>query len=80
MAMGIPIICNSGVGDTDSIVMENGAGMVLHSLSKEAYKKQLNATFVFNQTQSVAAAQKDFSLKEGVTRYQKVYETILNNI
>lgn len=77
MAMGIPIICNSGVGDTDSIVIENGAGMVLHSLDNGAYKKQLNTTFVFNRTQSIAAAQKDFSLKEGVARYQKVYESIL---
>jgi glycosyltransferase involved in cell wall biosynthesis len=80
MAMGIPIICNSGVGDTDSIVIENGAGMVLNSLDNGAYKKQLNTTFVFNRTQSIAAAQKDFSLKEGVARYQKVYESILTTI
>ena len=80
MAMGIPIICNSGVGDTDTIVIENGSGMVLNSLDKETYKMQLNEIFVFNRTQSISAAKKDFSLKEGVARYQKVYETILNTI
>ena len=80
MAMGIPIICNSGIGDTDTIVIENGSGMVLNSLDKETYKMQLNEIFVFNRTQSISAAKKDFSLKEGVARYQKVYETILNTI
>ncbi len=76
MAMGIPIICNSGVGDTDSIVIEHCAGSVIQSLNKESYKKQLDHDMQFDSLKAITAAQNDFSLKEGVSRYQKVYESL----
>ena len=37
MSMGIPIICNSNVGDTDRIIRESGAGAIVRSFSNDDY-------------------------------------------
>ncbi len=79
MAMGIPIICNSGVGDTDTIVIEHCAGSVIFNLDRLSYKQQLNQGIKFDKAKASKAAQNEFSLKEGVARYQKVYESFTFN-
>jgi glycosyltransferase involved in cell wall biosynthesis len=79
MAMGIPIICNSGVGDTDTIVMEHCAGIVIRNLDNASYKQQLDQGILFDSLKATKAAQNDFSLNEGVARYQKVYESLSIN-
>ncbi len=79
MAMGIPIICNAGVGDTDTIVMEHCAGIVIRNLDNASYKQQLDKGILFDSLKATKAAQNDFSLNEGVARYQKVYESLSFN-
>ena len=76
MAMGIPIICNSGVGDTDAIVIAHCAGSVIPILDSLTYKLQLNQGIMFDKAKASKAAQIEFSLREGVARYQKVYESM----
>ena len=36
MAMGIPLVCNSGVGDTDFVVDKYKAGSVITRFDKDA--------------------------------------------
>ncbi len=76
MAMGIPIICNSGVGDTDTIVIEHCAGSVIPNFESLAYKHLLDEGIKFDKSKASKAAQNEFGLREGVARYQTVYESL----
>jgi glycosyltransferase involved in cell wall biosynthesis len=79
MAMGIPIICNSGVGDTDAIVIEHCAGSVIPNFDSLTYKQLLDQGIQFDKSMASNAALNEFSLREGVVRYQKVYESLTFN-
>jgi len=76
LSMGIPLVINSGVGDTQAVVEQYKCGVVVNEFNKDAYqsaaKKLLNSLEDFkNQTEPTAQA--CFSLQEGVKRYQEVY-------
>jgi glycosyltransferase involved in cell wall biosynthesis len=71
MAMGVPVICNAGVGDTDKIVHDYQSGIVLTELNDTAYR-QLELT-TYNSTKLRQGAIEFFSLEEGVRRYAVVY-------
>ena len=75
MAMGKPLICNSGVGDTDEIVQRYAAGLVLEELSETAFQNiQLPAIDIIRLREG---AEEYFSLDKGVERYAAVYHRIL---
>lgn len=79
MSMGIPIICNSNVGDTEQIIKDSNAGMVIHDFTDESYleaaKKLLSGNF-FNKESARAGAEKYFSLKKGIDLYEGVYQKL----
>jgi len=77
MAMGIPLICNSNVGDTDEIVRKYESGVVVDDFSKEAYTSAIAQLKSFDATKITAGAHAYFSLEEGVKRYNDVYTDIL---
>lgn len=77
MAMGIPLICNSNVGDTDEIVRKYESGVVVDDFSNEAYASAIAQLKSFDATKITAGAQAYFSLEEGVKRYNDVYTDIL---
>ncbi len=79
MAMGIPIICNSGVGDTAKVVEEYAAGLVVNvneldenSLTFSTLEKK------FNQTSAKQGAQDFYSLEAGISKYDLVYKSCLS--
>jgi glycosyltransferase involved in cell wall biosynthesis len=77
MGMGIPLICNSGVGDVDSIVSDTNSGYVLKDFSKETYQnaieKMLNGKM--NKEQIRDGAYKYYSLEKGIEKYLSVYRS-----
>ncbi len=77
MAMGIPLVCNAGVGDTDFIVKKYKSGSVIETLDLESYKKNILTPEVFETADIQFGAEDFFSLKQGVSRYLKVYQTVL---
>ena len=79
MAMGIPVITNSGVGDVDSIVEKFNSGIIVENLSKENYVNYpgiLNAAN-FDSKKIREAAEKFYSLENAVQKYLKVYNYVL---
>lgn len=76
MAMGIPLICNSGVGDTDKLVMKYQAGYVIENLCEVNYKKLVSETDVTNfQKQKLREGALDYaSLEKGIKSYEIVYK------
>ena len=74
MAMGIPIICNSGVGDVDTIVKKYSSGTIVEIDKKFNVESLLNN--VFDEEEIVKGAIDYFSLDKGVKLYLTIYEKI----
>lgn len=78
MGMGIPIIANTGLGDTDNIIRESNAGILLEEFTDEAFEnciKQLNQSN-FNADHIRNEAIKRFSLQIAIEKYQEVYQNL----
>ena len=76
MSMGIPIICNSGVGDTDIIVEKYQAGLVLDTLENDAFSKINWDSIPFEKERSQQGAQEFYGLENGVENYFNVYRKL----
>ena len=77
MAMGIPLICNAGVGDTDLVVEKYQAGQVLKDLTDAAYLQSFEIEFNFIKSKTMEGAREFYGLEEGVRRYLSVYEKLV---
>lgn len=81
MSMGIPIVCNAGVGDTRQIVEEGHAGVVLNSFTNEAYDHAIDQLLKGEGIAEAAAIRKAaitrFSLEEGVAAYARIYRRLI---
>ena len=79
MSMGIPVICNANVGDTDYVVNTYHSGVVVDDFSEAAYLKVVKGFDQLLQLdkQTIEAGAEDFySLKKGVELYNEVYESL----
>jgi glycosyltransferase involved in cell wall biosynthesis len=78
MAMGIPLICNSGVGDTDWVVEEYHSGVVLRGFEEAQYQKGIEDLLQgnFNAADIRRGADSYFSLKQGAARYLSIYQSL----
>jgi hypothetical protein len=79
MAMGIPVVCNTKVGDTDKIVMDYNSGILIDKFSVNAYQIAIEKMKTpFNETQIINGATDYFSLESGVEKYAAVYKAVLS--
>jgi glycosyltransferase involved in cell wall biosynthesis len=82
LGMGIPLICNTGVGDTDEILKKENVGLVTQEFTKRSYRELVES---FDNLLSIpksklrSVAQKYFSLETGVKQYAEIYKKILAN-
>jgi glycosyltransferase involved in cell wall biosynthesis len=76
MAMGIPLICNAGVGDTDLVVKKYNAGIVLNEMNEAHYKNAINSESNLDIELIKKGAKEYFSLTEGTQRYLSIYQEI----
>ena len=74
MGMGIPIICNSGVGDVDEIVESYNSGYVVRDITTINAEHILSRTFV--KKDMTMGAHDYFSLEKGIASYQKIYSEL----
>ncbi len=81
MAMGVPLICNSGVGDTDKIVKETKSGYLLENLDSATYKNfvsKLEVADLKQTSQLIIEAERFYSLTMGINIYISVYKTLID--
>lgn len=76
MAMGIPIICNAGVGDTDRVVNEYNAGTVLQELDKKSCGTINPTDITFDRERTMLGAGEFYGLASGVQRYLYIYSRL----
>lgn len=82
MNLGIPIICNSGVGDVDEIINECIPELLIKSFDENEYNrviKIITNDYSFNTEKIKSTSHKYYSLEKGVEKYNAIYETILEN-
>lgn len=79
MALGIPIICNAGVGDTDLIIQKYNAGKIISNLNGESYLQTVLDTGLYDVSVIRKGAVEVYSLEKGVEKYYEVYRFVLGN-
>jgi glycosyltransferase involved in cell wall biosynthesis len=81
MSMGIPIITNKGIGDTEEILKAANAGYVVNAFNEQEYEIVVAqmSEFVSEdiKAQIIQGAFDYFSLEEGVKKYATVYKSLL---
>ena len=81
-ACNVPVIANPGVGDLDSIIdpARNGS-VIVRDFSDDALLQALQKAIGRQEDQmapvNIRGNSLEFSLEEGVTRYQQVYQELL---
>lgn len=80
MSMGVPVVCNNGVGDTDLVIRTWHSGLLVDRFSQENYDEVIDAFYRsnFDPVEIRNGAQDYFSLEKGVSRYRRVYEILLS--
>lgn len=80
-SMGIPVICNTGIGDTDELVLQSHAGAVCQSFDHAEFERCADEILRIEKTMEKEDIRKKaielFSLEKGVESYQKIYEELL---
>jgi len=77
MAMGIPLICNAGVGDTADVVNHYHSGFVVDDFDFNKSIHEITENNQFNSDKIRAGAIDFFSLEKGVDKYYDVYFELL---
>ena len=79
MALGIPVVCNAGVGDTDWIIKKYDSGLVVDSFCDEIYGAIIDQMIstTFDTVKIRLGAQDYFELNNGVSSYARIYAHLL---
>jgi glycosyltransferase involved in cell wall biosynthesis len=79
MSMGIPLICNSGVGDTDMLLSDEKSGIVLKDFTEEEFNRaiaRIDEVLKLDPSEIRGKAISYFNLKDGVEKYDAIYRSI----
>jgi glycosyltransferase involved in cell wall biosynthesis len=80
MSMGIPLVCNAGIGDTDLLMQDKTAGIMLRDFSPQEMQRAVDA--IQNSLKTDPAlirekALKFFNLDDGVEAYHQIYKKVM---
>ena len=81
MAMGIPIICNSRIGDVDQIIHKSRAGILVDELDENNFVNAIQQLNELNLPEKIRIREEAinyFSLENGINLYRKVYLQLLS--
>lgn len=81
MSLGVPIICNKGVGDVDEIMNLCLPDLLVKSFKNQEYNEIVDLILskpTFDKDKIIQTSKHYYSLDRGIKKYQEIYETILN--
>jgi hypothetical protein len=78
MAMGVPLVCNAGVGDTDLVVKQYNAGIVIDEMNETNYRSSLISDSCYDRALTMKGSHEFYGLEVGVQGYLSVYHKLLN--
>lgn len=79
MSMGIPVVCNAKVGDTERIVHEYNAGICIENTGEGELIKAANQSVQLrnlDRSAIVSGAKQYFSLENGIAQLGKIYSLL----
>lgn len=79
LGMGIPLICNANVGDTNEILEKEKVALVLNELNNTSYSEcinELNEFITKEKEEFRKVAYQYFSLEEGIKKYLEIWANI----
>ena len=79
LAMGIPVVCNAGIGDCDEILGNTGAGIVVDEMTEKAFLDAaawLRARHGYSHDEIRRLALDRLSLRSGIERYHDAWESL----
>ena len=76
MAMGIPVVCNSGVGDSDLVVEKFNSGIVLQEFNASSYSQDIPDHW--DQKSIRRGGEEFYGLTKGVELYASVYSKLIS--
>lgn len=82
LAMGLPVICNDGVGDVADIVRQTNGGTVVSDLENAGYEaaaRSIPALLQKDGSKLRQKAQEYYDLRTAIGRYQGEYKRLLGN-
>lgn len=83
LASGLPVVCNTGVGDLDELIETDRVGILISEFTPEAYERALAELASLRQDQDLpercrASARRRFDLVEvGGPRYRRLYRRLM---
>ena len=86
LGCGLPLIINSGIGDSDALITSEGVGALITEFNDAAYARAITTieSFVHDapetQRRTREVAERLFDVRKvGVERYARLYKTILDH-
>ncbi len=82
LASGIPVVINSGIGDSDEILQKEKVGVIVKDFTQDSYQKSINNLLLLMQEKEalrcrcIDSAKKYFSLNDGVNKYREIYQAL----
>jgi len=78
MSMGIPVICNAGIGDTGYVVEKYRSGIAIDNFTEEAYGRAIEDLTMrqFSRADIRQGAINFYGLEKGVENYEAVYKLL----
>jgi glycosyltransferase involved in cell wall biosynthesis len=80
MGLGVPLVCNAGIGDTDLVVERYNAGLLVNDFTESEYDRvvtQLGELPRRGRVKIMRGAREFYSLDRGVLRYDAVYRSLV---
>ena len=80
MAMGVPVICNAGVGDSDFIITQYKSGELVNSLDDAGFADAVQRIKAeMNHPDAIRVGACDyFDLQKGIEAYAGIYERLIH--
>ena len=80
MAMGVPVMCNAGVGDSDFIIEQYQSGELVHSFDEAGFADAVQRIKAeMNHPDDIRKGACDyFDLQKGIDSYAGIYEALIN--
>jgi glycosyltransferase involved in cell wall biosynthesis len=80
LAVGLPVIANTGVGDVAGVLEQSGAGVAVESFDDETYRGAMKALERLGKSPDEIrqSARRHFDLKSGIELYDSIYRRMHN--
>lgn len=80
LALGIPVVCNEGVGDVDEIIANGKGGLLLQGFSEKSYKHviaQIPKVLQYTANEIRSSNEPYYNLPNAIAEYKTIYQKLL---